>query len=182
MHTTRVITLLLLALYCLVSTATLADHLPEAKIARGKADTILSGVDVYHSTIRQAIKKLGPPTSAEVIPEKNDIAGGKRYEWKTEKTNLLLVTWNDKGEDSVPYSAEVWGAAPAGKIGITGRGLKLGAMLTDVRRIYGPRFSKSKRDDGTWQIIVQWQDQTTLYLYFDKTGHVGHMHLMAAIE
>ena len=176
----RVAALFLFACICPVLIR--ADHLPEGEVARGKADTVLSGVDVYKSTARQVTAKLGTPTKVADVPSSRDVAGGRDYEWQRDDARLQLWTWNDKDDESVPYSAEVWGTKPAGGIGITGRGLKLGATLADVRRLYGARFSKTRHDDGTLQVIVQWQDETTLYLYFDRRGHIDHMHLLAQIE
>jgi hypothetical protein len=181
MWVARLATIVLLTVCCRFPVIVFADHLPESEIARGRADTVLSAVNVYHSTMQQVIRKLGQPTSSRTIPDAKDIAGGKQYEWKTKEVRLVAVTW-DEEKNSVPYSVEVWGAKPTGKLGITGRGLNLGATLNDVRRVYGIRFNTSRHDDGTIQLIVQWQDETTLYLYFDETGHVNHMHLIAAIE
>jgi hypothetical protein len=182
MRNSLITALIILGFCWLAPAAALADHLPESKIARGKSDAILSGVDVNNSTIRQVIAKLGQPTKVTDVPSTANVAGGRDYEWQRGNVKLQLGTWNDKGDESIAYSAEVWGTKSEGKVGQTGRGLKLGATMADVRRIYGPRFSKSKRDDGTLQVIIQWKDDTTLYLYFDKTGHVYHMHLLAATE
>ncbi len=157
--------------------AAMADHLPENKLARGRADTVLSGVDVYKTPMTKAIAELGKPAKVTDVP-----SWGRDYDWQREGTRLQLGTWNDKGDESVPYSAEVWGAKPAGSIGITGRGLKLGDTLADVRRIYGGRFIKAKHNDGTFHLTIQWEDETTLDLDFDKTGHINHMQLEAEIE
>lgn len=162
--------------------AALADHLPENKLARGRADTVLSGVDIYKTPMTKAIVKLGKPAKVTDVPSTPDEGGGRSYEWQRGDTRLELFTWNDKGDESVPYSAEVWGKKPAGNIGTTGRGLHLGDRLADVRRIYGGRFIKTKHKDGSFHLTIQWEDETTLDLDFDKTGYINHMHLMAEVE
>ena len=158
----------------------IADRLPENEIAKGKADDVLSSVNVYKTTINQIFTRLDQPTrTIDVLEDKND---GRDYEWDRGEIKLFLGTWNDKGNNSIPYSVEVWGKRSVGILGITGRGLKLGHTLADVRQVYGDRFSKYQQDDGTLRVTIQWQDETTFYLYFDHSGKIDHMHLMAATE
>jgi hypothetical protein len=159
-----------------------ADHLPENQIAKGKADEVLSSVNVYKTTMGQIFSRLGPPSRTIDVLEDRNIAGGRDYEWDRGEVKIFMGTWNDKGTSSVPYSVEVWGKRPAGILGITGRGLRLGDKLSKVRQIYGHRFGRYQQDDGTLQVTIQWQNETTLYLYFDHSGKVDHIHLMAATE
>jgi hypothetical protein len=159
-----------------------ADHLPDNEIARGKSDAVLSGVNVYGTTIARVEKRLGSPALTETVPETGIVAGGRNYEWRRPGVRLIVGTWNDKGESSIAYSVEVWGRKPDGVIGVTGRGLTLGSTLRAIRQIYGSRFRQIKRDDGTQQITIQWQDETTLELYLDRQDQVNHMHLLASTE
>ena len=164
-------------LLCCVGTA---DRLPANQIAKGKADDVLSSVNIYKTTIGQIFSRFGHPSrTIDVLEDKND---GRDYEWDHGEVKLFLGTWNDKGNNSIPYSVEVWGRRPVVILGITGRGLRLGDTLAEVREIYGERFSKYQQEDGTLQVTVQWQDETTLYLYFDHSGKIDHIHLMAATE
>lgn len=79
---------------------------------------------------------------------------------------IEIGTYDDKGNQSIPYSLEAWGNKAEGKIGRTGRGLKLGDSSENVRRIYGKRFLYNKNNDGTSQIKIQWQDETETGLIF----------------
>lgn len=158
----------------------IADRLPENQIAKGKADDVLSSVNVYKTTVSQIFSRFGRPTrTIDVLEDKND---GRDYEWDRGEVKLFLGTWNDKGNNSVPYSVEVWGKRSVGVMGVTGRGLKLGNTLEDVRQIYGDKFSKYEQGDGTLRVTIQWQNETTLYLYFDPSGKIDQIHLMAATE
>jgi hypothetical protein len=114
----RVAALFLFA--CIYPVLIRADHLLEGEVARGKADTILSGVDVYKSTAKQVTAKLGTPTKVTDVPSSPGVGGGRDYEWQRDDARLQLWTWNDKDEESVPYSAEVWGTKPAGGSGSLG--------------------------------------------------------------
>ena len=168
----------LLLLPCILK----ADHPPDRETAKGKSDTVLSGVDVYVSTIAAVEKWMGKPARIEDLPERDNIAGGRNYEWRRPGVRLVLGTWDDQGPHSIAYSVEVWGAKPDGIIGTTGKGLRLGSKLASVRRIYGSRVRRLKRDDGTLQVTIQWRDETRLDLYFDWQGRVNHMHLLASTE
>src|SRR5580698_6962733 len=134
----------LLMLFLSFASAVLADDLPDRLRAKGNADTTLAGIDVYKSTIKELIAKLGQPTRVMDVRDRDLVAGGRDYEWEKEGLKLVCGTWNDKGEDSVAYSVEVWGTGSGNKIGITGRGLKLGATLEDIHRIYGRQMQLNR--------------------------------------
>lgn len=159
-----------------------ADDLPHRLRAKGRSDAILAGIDVYKSDVKAVIAELGQPTKVIDVPDKGPVAGGQDYEWEKAGLKLVCGTWNDKGEDSVCYSVEVWGMDSSNKIGATGRGLRLGATLTDIHRIYGQRMLVSKLDDGDVQVTVQWSDDTTLYVFVNKQGRIDHIHLLASTE
>lgn len=108
----------LLLLPCILK----ADHLPDREMAKGKSDTVLSGVNVYVSTVAAVEKRLGKPARIEDLPERDNVAGGRNYEWRRPGVRLVLGTWSDKGRHSIASSVEVWGAKPDGIIGTTGEG------------------------------------------------------------
>ena len=168
--------------FSLVSTVLVADDLPDRLRAKGDSDTTLSGIDVYRSTVKEVIAKLGQPTKVIDVPDTGLVAGGRNSEWKKGGLKLICSTWNDKGEASVAYSVEVWGTEARSKIGDTGRGLGLGATLSDIHRIYGQRMQVSRLEHGKVQITVQWNDDTTLYLFLNDRGHIDHIHLLASTE
>lgn len=163
------------------SMSAVADHLRDSEIARGKADTVLCGVDVYATPLKQVVAELGPPTKGDTTLSTIDQAGGVDYEWQAKGLRIELGAWNAKSE-SVPYSVEVWGTKPVRKLGRTGRGLSLGDTQKDVLRIYGNRLFVTKLADGAKYMIIQWRDDTTLYLTFNLQGQINHMHLLASVE
>lgn len=166
----------------LVSTFLVADDLPDRLRAKGSSDTILSGIDVYKSTVKEVIAELGQPTRIIDVPDTGPVAGGRDYEWQKGSLKLVCGTWNDKGEDSVCYSVEVWGTGSGNKIGTTGRGIRLGSPLADIHRIYGERMLLNKLGNGDTQVTIQWHDDTTLYVFVNKKGHIDHIHLLASTE
>ncbi len=159
-----------------------ADDLPDRLRAKGSSDATLAGIDVYKSAVKKVIAKLGQPTRVIDVPNTGPAAGGRDYEWQKGSLKLVCGTWNDKGQDSVCYSVEVWATDSSSKIGMTGRGLTLGATLADIHRIYGQKVLLSKLDGGEVQVTVQWHDDTTLYLFMNKNGRVNHIHLLASTE
>jgi len=173
------ITLVLLLSFGVVSKA---DDLPDRLRAKGSSETTLAGIDVYKSGVKAVIAALGQPTKVIDVPDSGPIAGGRDYEWEKGGLKLVCGTWNNKGQGSVCYSVEVWGISSSNKIGSTGRGLKLGATLADIHRIYGQRMLVAKLDDGDLQVTVQWPDDTTLYLFVNKNGRIDHIHLLASTE
>jgi hypothetical protein len=159
-----------------------ADDLPARLRAGGSSDSTLAGIDVYRSAVKTVIARLGQPIRVIDVPNTGPVAGGRDYEWQKGNLKLVCGTWNDKGQDSVCYSVEVWGTDASSMIGATGRGLRIGATLADIHRIYGQKMLLSKLDDGGMQVTVQWRDDTTLYLFINKKGRVDHIHLLASTE
>jgi hypothetical protein len=175
-------TVVIMLLSSFASAILVADDLPNRHRAKGSSDTTLAGIDVYTGTVEKVIAKLGEPTKVIDVPDTGIVAGGRNYEWTKKGLRLVCGTWNDKGEDSVVYSVDVWGTSTGGEIGSTGRGLKLGATLSDIHRIYGQRMQLSRLDHGNVQVTIQWNDDTTLYLFLNKNGHIDHIHLLASTE
>ena len=164
--------------------ALLADHLPACKIAIGKPEHVLAGVNVYDDTIGEVIKRLGKPdhftatTNADYPPG----SGERSYEWDRDGVRLRVGTQfrtdatTKKIVESAPMIVDVWGEGP-GNLGITGRGLRLGADLTAIKKIYGSRFQKDPH-----AVTLQWKDETTLVIDLKKDGRIVHMQLLAAVE
>lgn len=174
--------IVLLFLFSLTLSVLRADDLPEHLRIKGAADTLLAGIDVYKSTVREAIIKLGKPTKVIDYPETGPVAGERDYEWEEGQLKLTCGTWYDKGDESVIYSVEVWGKNADGRMGSTGRGLALGSTISEIHRIYGRRMLVNRLENGIVQVTIQWRDDTTLYLFLSKSGHLNHIHLLAATE
>jgi hypothetical protein len=159
-----------------------ADDLPDRLRAKGRADTMLAGIDVYKSPVKAVIAELGPPTKVIDVPETGPVAGERDYEWQKGDLKLVCGTWNYKGQNSICYSVEVWGTDSRSKIGSTGRGLRLGSPLAEIHRIYGQRLLLNMLHDGDAQVTIQWKDDTTLYAFLNKKGRINHIHLLASTE
>lgn len=158
-----------------------ADHLPTAKVAKGKPDTVLAGVDVYHTTVEQLIKRWGQPSLVRDIPDQGTVAGGRDYIWKKDGHKIDCGTWNDKGVRSIVYSVDVQGTQIDRRFS-TGRGLVIGQNGTSVRKIYGDRYVVSPYHSGMRQLTIQWADDTTLYVLIDRSNRVVGLHLLASNE
>jgi hypothetical protein len=156
-----------------------ADHLPDNKQASGKADTVLCGFDPYSTPMGDILSKLGKPDRIEP--------------WKVNKVNVTY--WWSRGLLTIqantyqfgdymnkpPVSIEVNGSDPDGFC-TTGRGLKLGDSLADVRRLYGKRYDVRSTGKGKRTITIQWKDESTLLVDLTKSGHVEAINALGEIE
>ena len=151
----------------LCSATALADHLPPAMVARGRAEHVLAGIDVYKTSVDSLMTRFGKPVSFKKYPQ-------------TEESGE--VVWQLKGStvhasmnaDGTAYAVEVSGAPS--EVADTGRGLKLGASLADAERMYGTR--SLRRGD---QVTYQWSDETELRLHL-VGKRIQSMLLIANVE
>jgi hypothetical protein len=145
----------------------LADHLPENLVARGKAENMLSGIDVYRSRVSDLLERLGKPVTYDKYPKTEEAAE---------------IVWDKAGSkihatiniDDIAYAVTVSGKPSA--ITTTGRGLGLGQTVADVKRIYGNRLMKRGN-----RVIVQWQDGTEMRALFANSRIIS-LTLIAAVE
>jgi hypothetical protein len=180
--TTRCLVWVACLLLC--GSALLADHVPPSKIAVGKPEHILAGVNVYDDTIGAIIKRLGKPDhfSATTNPDYPPGSGERSYEWNRDGVRLRVGTefrtdaTTKKVIESAPLLVDVWGKRP-GNLGNTGRGLPLGADFATIQKVYGSRSQKNP-----YAVTLQWKDETTLVIDLNKEGRIVHMQLLAAVE
>ena len=128
------------ALVSILSSIALCEHLPANLIARGKTETILCGVDVYHSTLAGLKGRFGAPTRFEEYPKTEEAA---EITWDKEGS-IIHATIN---ADHIAYAVELSGKLSS--LAQTGSGLKLGQSLIDLRRIYGSRFPPKRQCSDT---------------------------------
>jgi len=167
----------------------LAGALDNDLPATGKPEQTLSAIRVgIHATgmsIEEVIKLYGPPTSKEdaVVP---DGAGGTRfYVWQWPGVRMSVATqffYRDDVQRSIAESEvdyiDVWGDAPRGAIGTTGRGLELGSTLERQKTLYGDRYSIPYTEkDGTKHVSVKWEDGTELTIDYGPNRHNNHIRL-----
>jgi RHS repeat-associated protein len=129
--------------------------------ARATADHVLSGIEVNETTIPQVIARYGEPSSFREISSKEEGetgppgSGDREYNWVKGGVRMEVVTEfytsrkTHKVIESAVSSVAVWGRAPAGAIGTTGRGLSLGDMVAKARRIYGSDCNCGEYKHGT---------------------------------
>ena len=156
-----------LLLVVLLSGLGFADHLPDNLIQRGKSDTLLCDIDVYHTTLADVKTRFGAPLSFKNYPE--TIAAAEII-WEQEGSRVHVWINADNAVEAVNVSGK---PSPIAK---TGRGLALGQSLADVRRIYGTRF-RQRGDD----ILLQWEDETELRIHL-TAGRITSLELVADEE
>ncbi len=187
--------LAVLALQCIVAGPVAAGFPDKDQLATGKPERKLSGILVgirplgtrfpNGTSISKIIKLYGPPTSREdaVVP---DGAGGTRfYKWEWPGLRMSVATYfyyvGDAQRtmvESHPAYIDVWGDAPRGALGVTGRGLQLGATLEQQKAIYGDRYSiPFTEKDGTTHVSVNWEDGAELTIDYGPDGHSNHIRL-----
>jgi hypothetical protein len=76
-----------------------------------------------------------------------------------------------------PAYIDVWGDAPRGALGVTGRGLQLGDTLERQKAIYGDRYSLPYAEKGTTSVQMDWEDGTELTVDYGPDGHSNHIRL-----
>jgi len=163
-----------------------ADHLEGKQRATGAPEHVLCGIDVYKTAVTEVIKAYGEPTEKRDIPAvglKDGVGGERNYTWV--KVGLRLAVWTGYHNDheSSVYGVDVWGPAPQGELGKSGRGLALGSTLQQQKAICGDRFFVSSRDKGKVKsVLLEWRDGTQLVADYDPDGHISHMQLSADIE
>jgi hypothetical protein len=164
-------------------------------LGSGSPELFLSGIQVGVSApgarISSVIRRYGQPASKEdaVVP---DGAGGTRfYTWQFPGLKMSVATyfaykskrilwWRRRvtAESRVAY-IDVWGDAPRGVLGTTGRGLALGTTLEQQKAVYGPHYAVPYVDKsaGITHVEVWWKDETCLMIDYGANGHSNHIRL-----
>ena len=142
------------------------------EFARGKPDTMLSGIDVCNTPMWKVFEKLGHPDRTD--HPRNQPA----FTWERPGVKLVVSEYTFL-DGLVPNFVQVSGRVPVGEIGRTGRGLALGATLNDIRRIYGGQFPVDVYR-GVRRVSVLWENSSdALYITLDKNDRVVGMELHA---
>jgi hypothetical protein len=132
----------------LFPTVSSADHLPDRLVIQGQAETTLGGIDIHRSTASSLLKTFGKPASDEKYPKTEE---AREIIWAMEGFRIhATINVND-----IAYAVDISGKP--GSLAKTGSGLGLGQTLSDLKRIYGTRFSKRGND-----VTLQWRDGTEM--------------------
>jgi hypothetical protein len=178
-------TLIFFSLLVVISVTAVADHLPETLMARGKLETTLAKVNLETGSVDEVLKRLGPPTRKITAPNNPYWAG---YVWDSPTTRLEVEVTHSKtrqflGGVTVVRMKPADASSDASES--TGRGLKLGDTLDDLKRIYGPKLQLVKQENipadtapflytpGSELAIVQWKSlDFTLTAGLDDQGRI----------
>jgi len=137
----RVVLLGILLGFC-GTACTSGDGLPESKLARGTNEHLLAGIDIFHTSVEQAVRKLGEPTSVhETSAETSDAVGEKSYAW--DKPGVMIEARTIFSDDPLfkrkrrEAFSVVLVKGTDRVTGRTGRGLELGAPYNfDISNIW----------------------------------------------
>ncbi len=144
-----------------------ADHLPANKVAAGRAESTLAGINIHKSRAKELIEKFGKPDSYKKYPETEEQG---EIVWKKDGA-VIHATIN---VDEVAYAVVVSGKPNASTR--TGAGLELGGSLADLEKVYGRRFGR--RGDV---VTVQWRDGTEMRVTLTG-GRIATILLLAEVE
>jgi hypothetical protein len=167
---------------------------PSQVLATGTPETKLSGITVgirpqgtqlpNGTPISEIIKLYGQPTSKEDAVVPDGMGGTRFYKWEWPGLRMSVATYfyYFGGEqrtmiESHPAYIDVWGDAPRGQLGVTGRGLQLGVTLEQQKTIYGDRYSLPYTEKGTTSVEMDWEDGTELTIDYGPNGHSNHIRL-----
>lgn len=169
-----------------------ADHLPAKLMAMGSPEDTLAGIHLRTATWDGVVKKYGAPTKTVTVPNNPNWTG---YLWDSAGTRLEVEVTHSKTRQYVDTITVVrvgssLGGDKLADAGATGRGLKLGDSLEDLKRVYGARFLLLKQDavpvettpfsetPGSEVAIVQWMKlDFTLTAGLDAGGKIVALRL-----
>lgn len=130
-----------------------------------RTETVLSGINLYDTQPQHAIERLGKPTRVT----EDAGTGTSELEWEQDACSLILHTrgrWIDV--------IEVRGSNSGCEFGRTGRGLRLGARVGDVARVYPIRYTLGLILPGRPRDCPA---HPTLLLDVSDSGTIDHMTL-----
>lgn len=179
-----------LPLLLLAIGAAQADHLPDTLLAKGKPEVELARINLETSKLEDVIRRYGLPTQEVGAPNNPNWTG---YFWDLPRAKLEVSVDQDQSGtqiDNIYIAGTV-----EGKNGLTGRGLKLGDTLTDLKRIYGNIFELSApnkdpsrtrnlftgvQEKNEYQVAtIQWKSwDFTLRVGFNTAGKIDAMWLI----
>ena len=149
-----------------------ADHLPENLLARGKPEKILAGIHLARTKLSDIIKTHGEPSKIE----------DEDYYWEKDGWTLHLNYYRSEAmKGGYINLIEIEGANVPRQIAATGRGLRLGDTIPDIRRIYGKKFKERKIPEyNIHDVSLQWiRANEGLVVVLDEKGRIKKLSLFA---
>jgi hypothetical protein len=155
-----------------------ADHLASKDQAKGKPEKTLAGIRMGRSKIADVIKLYGKPSKVteEPKPPNLNVPDTYHYYWLKGSTRLhVLMT------GGYMFLVEVQGPPSSSRLVRTGRGLKIGDDLADVRRLYGPRYKvRNIPNLKIHDVMIQWRtEEYSLVADLDPKGRIKSLSLSA---
>ena len=162
-----------------------ADHLPDNLQARGRPETTLAGIRLTDRTkLADVIRRYGKPTKVKAWEsDDSNISNSYDYYWVRPGLNLHVLV------ERLPRKIPGWeyvsllevDSGTSRKIARTGKGLKVGDSLKDLKRIYGYRFKI--RDNPKLKIhdvMIQWRrEEYSLVATLDRQNRITSLWLSA---
>ncbi|MGA3371384.1 MAG: hypothetical protein ABSC48_06430 [Terracidiphilus sp.] len=161
----------------------MGDELPASKLARGTAEHLLAGIDIFKTSVGEATKRLGEPTRVrETYPATEKIAGDREYVWEKPGVTVELRTEffrsSELQKSDGEFTSVITVTGTNGAVGRTGRGLKLGDPINAIARIYGNRFDRTY--DGVSDLIeIEWKPGTSIIVRWNDKGLINEIDLFA---
>jgi hypothetical protein len=188
----------MVALQFILAGPAAAGYPDKDQLATGKPERTLSGIEVgvdLGMSIAEVIQLYGPPASKEDAVVPDGIGGTRFYKWEWPGLRMSVATMffykhDEKNWEAKPVFVEsradyidVWGKAPKGVLGITGRGLALGSTLSDLKALYGEHYSIPYTEkDGSSHALVQWADGTELTVDYGPDGRCNHIRVAGGMR
>ncbi len=127
----------------------------------------------------------GKPSEVQKEPKSTNlnVVDTYHYRWLKQGIKLHLVVFHFDDTRNGEYIAlvEIEGSQAAGRQYRTGRGLKIGDGLADIKRIYGPRYKVSNLPTlNIHDVMIQWRvEEFSLVAELDKKGKITKLSLFA---
>jgi len=150
--------LLLILLLC--STALAQDE--------SAPETVLAGIDIFHTTIPEIIKLYGPPEGVFAAPEPYPV-GTRQYKWSRLTVTLRVLTEPTPAGDRIA-AIQIDGDGDGKPISRTGRGLKLGEKAKAIRKVYGVEPSGQST-------TIEWPKGLTLLVRANENSRIDRLEL-----
>jgi hypothetical protein len=150
-----------------------ADHLPKELLALGKAETILAGINLKTSTLKDAIRMYGKASC------KQEGSGGVGCVWQFSHAKLVIGAQSESKANIEYIYIE---GIDTRKLLSTGRGLRLGDDSAKLKRIYGSRYHQGESDGWDLKkrmtVAIQWASEDfSLTVQFNDQGKIISMWL-----
>jgi len=158
----------------------------QGRQAEGPAEHLLCGLDVYRSTLTQAITLFGQPATLKEMPGEGGDPAKSYATWERDGMRMGVWTSLRRDREKAINTIDVWGSSSMGLLGASGRGLRLGGTLDQQKTIYGNRFytnaTYGSDPNKVESVLLEWHDGTQLVVDYDAGGRISHMQLNAVAQ